>query len=350
MKRLIKADLSAALKYIFAMAFTFALVGMLGMVKVHAEETEDWVHYKGTMSASSDVNVRRGPGTDYDKITDSNNVIIQMSPQETFTVIDKATASNNKEWYKIEFTKGGEEYVGFIFSDFVTLDMENPITPTPIPTPTPSPVPTPTQAAEPTDAPAPTQPLKNENNTEKNDKGTILKTILIVIIVAIVLLVGLIVFRILSIRKNKNGNAASRKVDKLRKMNIDNGDSGRKLPQIKKTDSEVGNAVEVRQDVYYKKTYDYSNEGDAVRNAEKDGNDKRALREAIDKLQEHDIVYHTIYGEGEVFDNSDVKLLEVRFGNDMRFLKKDQLVSRRELIIADEDDQSVAKRRRRKTN
>ena len=77
--------------------------------------------------------------------------------------------------------------------------------------------------------------------------------------------------------------------------------------------------------------------------------DKRALRDAIERLQEHDIVYHTIYGEGEVYDNSDVKLIEVRFGNDMRFLKKDQLVARREHKVVDEEDQAIARRRRRRT-
>ena len=81
-----------------------------------------------------------------------------------------------------------------------------------------------------------------------------------------------------------------------------------------------------------------------------ESDEKRALREAIERLQEHDIVYHTIYGEGEVYDNSDVKLIEVRFGNDMRFLKKDQLVAKRELKIIDEEDQSIARRRNRRRN
>ena len=79
-------------------------------------------------------------------------------------------------------------------------------------------------------------------------------------------------------------------------------------------------------------------------------NEKRALRDAIDRLQEHDIVYHVIYGEGEVRDNSDVKLIEVRFNNDIRFLKKDQLVAKRELRVIDEEDQSIARRRNRRRN
>ena len=159
----------------------------------------------------------------------------------------------------------------------------------------------------------------------------------------------LIVYKILRDRKSGSDDAASRKVDRLKKLNLDNRDSGRKVPQIKRLDVESSAPEEVRQDVYYKNSYD-SGEDDLKRNAEKDTDERRALRAAIDRLQEHDIVYHTTYGEGEVFDNSDVKLIEVRFGNDMRFLKKDQLVAKRELLIIDEEDQSIAKRRNKRRN
>ena len=35
------------------------------------------------------------------------------------------------------------------------------------------------------------------------------------------------------------------------------------------------------------------------------------------------------YGKGEVYDNSDIGRIEVRFGNDVRFLNKDDLVSKK---------------------
>ncbi|MCR5429173.1 MAG: SH3 domain-containing protein [Lachnospiraceae bacterium] len=343
-----KTGLSGILKYIFLAAVIVTAIGFASVHGVHAEEDdENWVYYVGV--ANGTVNVRSGPGVEYDQITDATNEKIKLSAQEEVTIIGESPSSEGKIWYNIKFERGGILYKGYVTSSYVSKDESRTITPspTPSPTPTPSPAPTPTEA--PTEVPSPT-PVPDDNEGNGTTRDEIFKIILIVIVIAILILVGLIVYKLLRDRKSGSEDAASRKVDRLKKLNLDNRESGRKVPQIKRLDVESSAPEEVRQDVYYKNSYD-SGEDDLKRNAEKDTDERRALRAAIDRLQEHDIVYHTTYGEGEVFDNSDVKLIEVRFGNDMRFLKKDQLVAKRELLIIDEEDQSIAKRRnKRRTN
>lgn len=332
-------------KYIIFAVFCFAVVACVSAVSVSADDDDaNWPHYPG--KATNRVNVRSGPGEEYNKLTDSNNDYIQLLPQEEVTIIDEAKATTGTVWYKITFERNGETYTGFSTSSYIAKDDENPITPSPTPTPTVTPTPTPAPTAAPTNTPAPTNSLiKPDDGSQSNSKDSIMKAIKIVIIVAVLALAGLITFKILRDRKKSNGNATSRKVDKLKKMNINGQNNGRKTPQIKKLESENVIAEEVRQDIYYKSTYRYD---DQPAGNSQEAEEKKALRAAIDHLQEHDIVYHVIYGEGEVYDNSDVKLLEVRFGNDMRFLKKEQLVARRELKIIDEEEQAISRRKRRK--
>ena len=53
------------------------------------------------------------------------------------------------------------------------------------------------------------------------------------------------------------------------------------------------------------------------------------LAEEIDNLNPGDIVYHEYFGKGVVFDNTDVRRIEVRFGTDMRFIDKAGCVSKK---------------------
>ncbi|MBP5331307.1 MAG: SH3 domain-containing protein [Lachnospiraceae bacterium] len=327
----------------------FSLLMCFGITKVYAsDEGDNWIHYKGIATAR--VNVRLGPGEEYDKVTLEDKSNLQLTAQEEVIILDEAVAASGNVWYHIRVTRDGKEYEGYSTSTYLSKDENSAITPSPTPLPTPTPTPAPTATSAPTSQPTPTQPLVPSDNTTPNDKGGILKVILIVVIIGVVGLIGLMVFKLLGSRK-ANGTNTSRKIDFLKKINLGGtSNSNRKLPQIKKSDSERNVREDVRSEIYYRNSVDdeYTEGANASMKAESD--EKRALREAIERLQEHDIVYHTIYGEGEVYDNSDVKLIEVRFGNDMRFLKKDQLVAKRELKIIDEEDQSIARRRNRRRN
>ncbi|MBR5712872.1 MAG: hypothetical protein IKX54_04680 [Lachnospiraceae bacterium] len=55
------------------------------------------------------------------------------------------------------------------------------------------------------------------------------------------------------------------------------------------------------------------------------------LRGKLDLLREQDTLVHKEYGVGEVIDNSDAQIIQVRFGRDLRFLKKDRL-ARKHLV------------------
>ena len=66
--------------------------------------------------------------------------------------------------------------------------------------------------------------------------------------------------------------------------------------------------------------------------------DREALREEINNLEAGDYVMHKYLGIGQVYDNSDVKLIEIRFGSDMRFLNKESCIMKRILRKCREDE------------
>lgn len=57
--------------------------------------------------------------------------------------------------------------------------------------------------------------------------------------------------------------------------------------------------------------------------------EKEILREEIDRLRIGDMVYHEYFGKGIVRDNSDVKVIEISFGQDVRFLNKQSCAAKR---------------------
>lgn len=74
-------------------------------------------------------------------------------------------------------------------------------------------------------------------------------------------------------------------------------------------------------------------EKDFIREYEKQTEDKQELRRMVDELKEHDVVIHRFFGYGEVDDNSDIKLIEIRFGSDVRYFNKDSLVAKKMFAI-----------------
>ena len=56
------------------------------------------------------------------------------------------------------------------------------------------------------------------------------------------------------------------------------------------------------------------------------------IRDYLETLREDDILVHKIYGEGRVVDNTDSEIIQVAFGKNMRYLKKEKLVQK-DLII-----------------
>ncbi len=61
---------------------------------------------------------------------------------------------------------------------------------------------------------------------------------------------------------------------------------------------------------------------------EDDESDAYDLRDMLDNLSEGDTLIHKSYGEGIVEDNTDAQIIQVRFGDDVRYLKKEKLIKK----------------------
>lgn len=346
--------------FIFAAAVIVSVCG-LKMVSAEGEEPENWVHYHGNVTKNG-VNVRKGAGTNFDVLQDKDGNDIKLVSQTELIILEESVAEDGKVWYKATFKKGEDSYEGFIRSDLASKQTDDPITPTPIPaTPTPEPEVTDDKSASDTEKPIVTQAPKPTINgdTDKdsseeeggNSKSTILFVIFAIIAIFAAVFIFIIVNSILKQNKKKKKSHTSRKVDRLRREQEDGGNgapSGKRRPEIKRAANEGASVREIRQDVYYTNT---ESDDDLLGLINQENDDKKSLRAAVDRLQEHDIIIHKVYGEGEVYDNSDVKLMEVRFGNDVRFLNKDSIVSKKLVEVFDDEDQALARRRnKRKTN
>ncbi|MCR5728122.1 MAG: SH3 domain-containing protein [Lachnospiraceae bacterium] len=331
--------------------FTIAAVLLsisIGIVNVSAEEEEDWVHYEGTVTVSSALNVRTGAGTNFDQVKDETGSVLQLKPQEKVIILEDVVSDDGKVWFKIQFERDGKPYEGFATSSYIAKNEDVKITPSPLPTPTatPTPSPTPITATKIPNTPTPLVTDKTdtgENTTSGNSKSSILFVIFAVIAVAIIFFGLFFVLALVKQSKRKSRIRNARKVDRMRSNEQEN-QGGKRRPEIRRSEDDGAYVREVRQSVYYTNPDDE----DEMFGIRSDNDDKKNLRAAVDRLQEHDIINHKIYGEGEVYDNSDVKLMEVRFGNDVRFLNKDSVVAKRLIEIIDEEDQATARRRNKR--
>ncbi|MBQ9119909.1 MAG: hypothetical protein IJY09_07665, partial [Lachnospiraceae bacterium] len=182
---------------------------------------------------------------------------------------------------------------------------------------------------------------------EKGGNGGIIAAVIIVVLAAAALI-------FLRWKKTQAANStANRKMAQLKKMKLeDSGDGtsadsrGKRKPEVKqKANYRDTQAEQVFQDVYLKnpeaqEEFAYVDQGNAdeIRaNAARENEERKALREEIENLREHDLVIHKYFGKGEVYDNSDVRLIEVRFGGDVRFMNKDALAAKKLMKKCSED-------------
>ncbi len=315
---------------------------LLPPAAVYAEDYSD-VFYEGI--ADGKVNVRVGAGEDNERVTHGGENV-QLKAGERVTIIGEEMVGK-KVWYKVRFMRGEDEIVGFCTSSYVTKTSKT-ISPTPAPTPTPEPTPTSEPTPEPSATPEPSpSPTAGPASDSKEDKpglnGGIIAAIIVVIVAG-----GALVF--LKSQKTQAANrAASRKMAQLKKLKLEEGmeeeeddnSRGRRKPEVR-TKSNIHRetqAEQVYQDVYVKKTsgeddgeYAYVSQGNSEEikiSAARESAERKALRDEIENLREHDLVIHKYFGRGEVYDNSDVRLIEVRFGGDVRFMNKDALAAKK---------------------
>ncbi len=335
--------LRAGLCFGFA-ALTFHAAGAAMVQPVYAEVVDYTdVYYEGV--AEGKVNVRVAAGQDNEQVTHGGERV-QLKAGDRVTIIGEDMVGD-KVWYHIIFVIDGDEITGFCTSSYVEKTSKQIlITPTPTPEATPTPEPTPTPEATPTPratlTPEPTQ--EPEKGSEKTVNGGIIVALVVVV------LAGAALIFLKSKKAQEAGKAASRKMAQLKKMKIqdggeDGGDNrGRRKTEVKsKVNYRETQAEQVYQDVYVKKPaneefagegrdYAYLDQGNAEEikaNAARESEERKALRAEIEELREHDLVIHKYFGKGEVYDNSDVRLIEVRFGSDVRFMNKDALAAKK---------------------
>lgn len=93
---------------VLAMMLSLVLQGNQFLTTSYAYEE------KSGIVTGNNVNVRTGPGTGYDKVT-------QVSSGQSVTVINE-DASSGTIWYQISFSKNGTSYTGWIISTYLSIN------------------------------------------------------------------------------------------------------------------------------------------------------------------------------------------------------------------------------------
>ena len=364
-KRILKGAAFAA-----CLAMTVALfntsVAYGSELKINAlvsttKENEE-VYYIGKVTGG--VNVRVGAGAEKDQLIVGDQAV-KLNKGTEVTILSEVKVGK-KPWYEIRFTFNEQEVVGFATSSYIEKTATT-VTPTVVPTSTPVPslTPTPVPTAIPTVEPSlvPTEVPK-----ETGDSSVGSTALWIFGGVAMVALGIVLTMTVQKKRKEEfaEANEVSKKVEKLKNMvitkeledsNEDYSEGKRKSearftkegrparqPAPVQHTSEVYVKTKAAQQKLVPVAEELAATSEVVADTlpkkkevgSKESEGKSELRKAIQELREHDIVIHKYFGKGEVYDNSDVKLIEVRFGLDARFLNKDQLAAKKLLEITNE--------------
>ncbi len=320
------------------------------------DKTEGKDVIKGVITTYG-LNVRTAPGKDNPvvKIDDKG---VTLDKNDHVAIIGEGE-SGSQVWYKVSFKRGEDLIVGYVHSSYVTVTEEvlPPIaTPTPIPTPSPTPEPaTPTPEPEPI---TPTLPPEETDGGEKkgNNGGDGGGIIAIVVVVAIAAGALVALWYLKKRTDDGKGTETSEKIDTLKKMTLPNGplsadgtpiavmkrrevmtepeEDYRRQP-VERQDEASILADKERARLMNEEMIRQSRNGENVEEEAKlkeiaaTLKEKEVLKEEIDRLRIGDMVYHEYFGKGIVRDNSDVKVIEISFGQDVRFLNKVSCAAKR---------------------
>ena len=71
------------------------------------------------VSGAAALNVRSGPGTDYDNVTTNSGEKITLPNGYSVTILDETRDSSGTLWYYISFTYEYTEKTGYVLSDYI---------------------------------------------------------------------------------------------------------------------------------------------------------------------------------------------------------------------------------------
>ncbi len=329
---------------------TYASAATEAVYEYDVERGESNV-YRGVVTTYG-LNVRSGAGKNNPQV-ELNGEAVTLDKDDEVAILDQAI-DNGQVWYKVSFLKDETILVGYIHSSYVnlTVDVVEPLaTPTPVPTATP--IPTPTEVPEEVTA-TPTPPAQDDADGADGNGGGLVALLVVVAIAA-----GAFV-ALWYIKKHKDdmkGSETSEKLDNLKNVPLSTGPlstDGTPIPVMKRREQPVQYEYEEPRRYPAEHQDEASILADRERarlmneemirqsrngeNAEEDARlreiaenlkEKEVLKEEIDRLHIGDMVYHEYFGKGIVRDNSDVKVIEISFGQDVRFLNKASCAAKR---------------------
>lgn len=373
-KRSFRSYLAAIICIALAVILGSGITAFAKSAEPVEEESSEPVYYRGV--ANDYVNVRTGPGLEFDRVSIDDD-FIRLKAGDNVVIIGEEKATTGILWYKVMLDHEGTQVVGYSTSTYVAkMEPVEKAVEEPEPEPTPETTPEPTEEPEP--EPTPVAAVTPE--PEKKSEGPSWYIYVIAVLVIAVAVLAVIVFLNFRSRKKRKDSPVHAKLDELRNMKVrsisskNHKGNGEELPEKKRPVIKKSGVVStpVVPDFKTKSvsvpTEDVKdNNGQDVLKAEKvkalqeiefdpedevpeivvplgggekqkiiisaESEERKMIREDIENLREHDIVMHKIFGEGEVYDNSDVKLIEIRFDGDARFLNKDQIAAKQMLEI-----------------
>ncbi len=316
-----------------------------------AERGENNV-YRGVVNIDG-LNVRSAAGKD-NPVVKVNGEGVLLNKQDEVAILDQALSSG-QAWYKVSFRQGETLVTGYVHSSYVDLTVDI-ITPLPTPTLPPTLTPTPRPTSTPTPLPPSATPTVVPQETESGGgAGGGLIAFLAVAVIGAGILLALWYLK----RRNETvkGNETNEKIDNLKNLSLPNAPlsaDGTPIPVMKRrevipqeeTVSQRRTPVEKQDEVsvladrerarlmneeMIRQYRDGGNEEEEARLREIAASlkEKEVLKEEIDRLHIGDMVYHEYFGKGIVRDNSDVKVIEISFGQDVRFLNKASCAAKR---------------------
>jgi len=316
--------------------------------------------YVGTVNVDG-LNVRTGFGANFDQVkVNGKNVILHDG--DKVAVMSVGLSSSGNEWYEIRWVDDDVEYHGYVRAKYVTMsDTKAEPIPTPTPEVTPTPTPEPTPEPTPTQEPTPTPINTPAPGEDENEGGfSVLKAMGIVVLL---LLIAAAVYVFLMMKKREAAGAeTSEKIDSLKNIQIkkepepDNGYAinvmkrRQTVPEEQKETPAVptrSKGYEAEAAILARKEYarmmneeimeksrffdpaEEKKKEDELKQLSESLKEKELLKDEIENLSPGDLVYHEYFGKGVVFDNSDVKRIEIRFGTDVRFVDKSACVAKK---------------------
>ncbi len=315
----------AALMFALIIAENTAVFAETDPTYKYTAETENADAF--VVKIKTSLNVRAGAGTNYSKIknpiTDKN---VSLSGGDLVAVMSEIDVVNKDEsktlWYEIRWIEDDIEFHGYINAQYTekTGDPAIPLpTPTPVATNTPTPTPTPTpeivKEKAPTKTPTPTPPAPVIGDGMSKSSSWMGIVIIIAILLACVIGYGLFI-----LKKKKTMYSAERDTIKgLRNVAPENYSNGQQRERVR-TVKEEDYVDEAENNAIYE-----ANRQATMAQALKE---KELIKKELDGLEEKDTVIHKYFGEGIVIDNSDVNNVEIKFGNEIRYINKESAAAK----------------------